>query len=111
MNIGGEAEAAGWAAAATVGYMVCDLLTRAAVRRLRSPQEEEGQEVGQDQPAGHTSPPAEDRSDHQLTTGGAGGADSTDANVADAPDPPPSEYLPTLATAGVHWPLSCTSGL
>ena len=108
MNVGGEAEAAGWAAAATVGYMVCDLLTRAAVRRLRSPQEEEGQEVDQEQPAGHTSSPAEHRVENQLTTGDEGGADSTDADVTDAPEPLPSEYLSTSATAGV--PLFSTSG-
>ena len=87
-GVAGEAEAAGWAAAATLGYMVCDLLTQAAVRRLRPPPEEQP-EADQAQLAGHTaSPPTPpDGADRQLT---AGGADDTDGT--DAPSSLPSEY-------------------
>ena len=94
---GVEAAAAGWAAAATLGYVVCDALTRAAVRRLRRPAGEE------EEP--HQTPP--EGADHQLTATGA-------SDTADAPPPTaaPSEYrgprwLPALygrAGGGVGQP-------
>lgn len=94
---GGEAEAAGWAALATLGYVVCDLLTGAAVRRVcPRPEEPQPQQGGQQRLTGH-GPPPPDETDHQLTAGsgpdgrdGPDGPDGTNGPDEPATAPPPA---------------------